>query len=379
MLRYLTAGESHGKALVALVDGFPAGVRIDTQPIDVELRRRQGGYGRGGRQRIETDAVEIKSGIWHDVTLGSPIVLEVVNKDYKLERLGDLARPRPGHGDLTGAIKYLGSIRGTLERASARETTVRVAAGALAKQLLETFGIRTFGYVVELGGVAIAPKPGTLDEQRALRDTSEVYSLNPDQDGEIKALIDQCGKEGDTLGGIVEVRVEGLPFGLGSHTQWDRKLDGRLAQAVMSIQAIKGVEIGLGFEAARRRGSNVHDPIQFDESQAKSPNLGYVRPTNNAGGLEAGMTNGQPLVIRAAKKPISTLRKPLESINLETKQPEAASYERSDVCAVSAASVIVENVVAFEVAAAVVDKFGGDSLVEMKARYELFLKMAREK
>jgi chorismate synthase len=379
MLRYLTAGESHGKALVALVDGFPAGVKIDTQPIDVELRRRQGGYGRGGRQRIETDAVEIKSGIWHDVTIGSPIVLEVVNKDYKLERLGDLARPRPGHGDLTGAIKYLGSIRGALERASARETTVRVAAGALAKQLLEQFNIRAFGYVVELGGVAIPPQPGTLDEQRALRDASEVYSLNPDQDGAIKALIDQCGKDGDTLGGVLEVRVEGLPFGLGSHTQWDRKLDGRLAQAVMSIQAIKGVEIGLGFEAARRRGSNVHDPIQFDESQANSPNLGYIRPTNNAGGLEAGTTNGQPLVLRAAKKPISTLRKPLESINLETKQPEAASYERSDVCAVPAASVIVENVVAFEVAAALVEKFGGDSLAEMKARYELFLKMAREK
>jgi chorismate synthase len=379
MLRYLTAGESHGKALVALVDGFPAGVKIDTQPINVELRRRQAGYGRGGRQRIETDAVEIKSGIWHDVTIGSPIVLEVVNRDYKLERLGDLARPRPGHGDLTGAIKYLGSIRGALERASARETTVRVAAGALAKQLLEQFNIRAFGYVVELGGVEIPPKPGTIDEQRALRDASEVYSLNPDQDGDIKALIEQCGKDGDTLGGIIEVRVEGLPFGLGSHTQWDRKLDGRLAQAVMSIQAIKGVEIGLGFEAARRRGSNVHDPIKFDERQANSPNLGYIRPTNNAGGLEAGTTNGQPLVLRAAKKPISTLRKPLESINLETKQPEAASYERSDVCAVPAASVIVENVVAFEVAAALVEKFGGDSLVEMKARYELFLKMAREK
>ena len=269
MLRYLTAGESHGKALVALVDGFPAGVTIDTQPIDVELRRRQGGYGRGGRQRIETDTVEIKSGIWQDVTLGSPIALEVVNKDYKLERLDDLERPRPGHGDLTGAIKYLGSIRGMLERASARETAVRVAAGALAKQLLEAFGIRTFGYVVELGGIAIAPRPGTLDEQRALRDASEIYSLNPDQDDEIKALIDECGKEGDTLGGIVEVRVEGLPFGLGTHAQWDRKLDGRLAQAVMSVQAIKGVEIGLGFEAARRRGSQVHDPIQFDESQTR--------------------------------------------------------------------------------------------------------------
>ncbi|HEV2972639.1 MAG TPA: chorismate synthase [Pirellulales bacterium] len=379
MLRYLTAGESHGKALVALVDGFPAGVKIDTQPIDVELHRRQGGYGRGGRQRIETDKVEIKSGIWHDVTLGSPIVLEVVNKDSKLERLGDLARPRPGHGDLTGAIKFLGSIRATLERASARETTVRVAAGALAKQLLEAFGIRAFGYVVEIGGVAIPPKPGTLDEQRALRDASEVYSLNPEQDGQLKALIDECGKEGDTLGGVVETRVEGLPFGLGSHAQWDRKLDGRLAQAVMSVQAIKGVEIGLGFEAARRRGSHVHDPIHYDESQKNSPNLGFVRPTNNAGGLEAGMTNGQPLVVRAAKKPISTLRKPLESINLETKQPEAASYERSDVCAVSAASVIVENVVAFEVAGALIDKFGGDSLGEMQARYDMFLKMARER
>jgi len=379
MLRYLTAGESHGKALAALVDGFPAGVTIDTQPIDVELRRRQGGYGRGGRQRIETDAVEIKSGVWHDVTLGSPILLEVVNKDYKLERLGDLARPRPGHGDLTGAIKYLGSIRGTLERASARETTVRVAAGALAKQLLEQFAIHTIGYVVELGGVKIDAKPGTLDEHRALRDSSEVYSLNPDQDAEFKTLIDQAGKDGDTLGGIVEVRVEGLPFGLGSHAQWDRKLDGRLAQAVMSVQAIKGVEVGLGFEAARRPGSQVHDPIQYDKSQKTSPNLGYVRPTNNAGGLEAGMTNGQPLVIRAAKKPISTLRKPLESINLDTKEPEAAAYERSDVCAVPAASVIVENVVAFEVAAALVDKFGGDSLGEMKARHELFLKMARDR
>jgi chorismate synthase len=379
MLRYLTAGESHGKALAALVDGFPAGVKIDTQPIDVELRRRQGGYGRGGRQRIESDKVEIKSGIWQGTTLGSPILLEVVNKDSKLERMGDLARPRPGHGDLTGAIKYLGSIRGTLERASARETTVRVAAGALAKQLLEAFGIRAFGYVVELGGVPIRPQPGTLDEHRVLRDASEIYSLNPDQDALFKTLIDECGKEGDTLGGLIEVRVEGLPFGLGTHTQWDRKLDGRLAQAVMSVQAIKGVEIGLGFEAARRRGSQVHDPIHFDPSSRDSPNLGYVRPTNNAGGLEAGMTNGQPLVVRAAKKPISTLRKPLESINLDTKQPEAAAYERSDICAVPAASVIVENVVAFEVACAVVDKFGGDSLTEMLGRYELFMKMARER
>ena len=278
MLRYWTAGESHGKALLALVDGFPAGVEIETDSIDVELRRRQGGYGRGGRQRIETDRVDIISGIWHSTTLGSPIALEVINKDAKLERLDDLQRPRPGHGDLTGAVKFLGPIRGVLERASARETTVRVAAGALAKQLLKHFGITAFGYVVELGGVKITPTLGTLDEQRALRDRSEVYSLNPDQDPEIKSLIDATGKEGDTLGGILEVRVEGVPFGIGTHAQWDRKLDGRLAQAVMAVQAIKGVEIGLGFEAARRPGSQVHDPIQYDESQKNAPNLGLRPP-----------------------------------------------------------------------------------------------------
>lgn len=377
MLRYLTAGESHGKALIALVDGFPAGVPVETDSIDIELRRRQGGYGRGGRQRIETDKVEILTGIWQNNTLGSPIALQVINKDYKLERLEDLPRPRPGHGDLTGAIKYLGSVRGVLERASARETTVRVAAGALAKQLLAQFNITAFGYVAELGGVKIEPVAAPLAQQRTTRDASELYALNPAYEAQVKELIDKAGKEGDTLGGIVEVRVEGLPFGLGSHAQWDRKLDGRLAQAVMSVQAIKGVEIGLGFEAARRPGSQVHDPITFDPAQASTPNLGYTRPTNNAGGLEAGMTNGQPLVVRAAMKPISTLRKPLDSINLQTKQPEAASYERSDVCAVSAASVIVENVIAFEVAAALVDKFGGDSLAEMRARYDLFLQMAQ--
>lgn len=379
MLRYWTAGESHGKALVALVDGFPSGITLDAAIIDAELRRRQGGYGRGGRQRIETDRVDILSGIWHGQSIGSPIALQVINRDYKLETLGDLPRPRPGHGDLTGAVKYLGSIRGVLERASARETTVRVAAGALARQLLSAFGIEVLGYVVELGGVAIEPLAGTLAEQRTRRDQSEIYALDPAKDEEIKQLIDRTGKEGDTLGGIVEVRVEGLPFGLGTHAQWDQKLDGRIAQAVMAVQAIKGVEIGLGFEAARRPGSKVHDPIHFDESQRDTPNLGFTRPTNNAGGLEAGMTNGQPLIVRAAKKPISTLRKPLDSINLETKQPEAASYERSDVCAVSAASVIVENVVAFEVARAVTEKFGNDSLAEMQARYKLFLEMARER
>ena len=379
MLRYWTAGESHGKALLALVDGFPAGVEIRTDEIDRELARRQGGYGRGGRQRIETDRVDVLSGIWHGRSIGSPVALQVINKDYKLERLDDLERPRPGHGDLTGAIKYLGSIRGVLERASARETTVRVAAGALAKQLLSAFGIEVFGYTLELGGVRLEPTAGTLAEQRALRDASEIYSLNPKQDDEVKKLIDQTGKEGDTLGGVLEIRVEGLPFGLGTHAQWDRKLDGRIAQAVMAVQAIKGVEIGMGFEAARRRGSEVHDPIHYDAAQAGNLTLGYTRPTNNAGGLEAGMTNGQPLVVRAAKKPISTLRKALESVNLATKETEAANYERSDVCAVPAAGVILENVVAFSVAEALCEKFGNDSLPEMLARYELFLKMARER
>lgn len=378
MLRYWTAGESHGKTLLAIVDGFPAGVELETDSIDSALRRRQGGYGRGGRQRIETDRVEILTGIWKNTSLGSPIALQVANKDYKLERLGDIERPRPGHGDLTGSVKYLSSVRGILERASARETAVRVAAGALANQLLRAFNIRTIGYVVELGGIRIEPRDVSLDEQYHLREQSEIYSLDPDRDAEIKQLIDDARKDGDTLGGIVEVRVEGLPFGLGTHAQWDRKLDGRIAQAVMAVQAIKGVEIGMGFEAARLPGSKVHDPIQYDESQKNSPNLGFVRPTNNAGGLEAGMTNGQPLIVRAAKKPISTLAKPLESINLKTKQPELAEYERSDVCAVSAASVIVENVVAFEVACALVDKFGNDSLQEMKGRYELFMKMAME-
>jgi chorismate synthase len=377
MLRYWTAGESHGPALVALVDGFPAGLTVDKAAIDAELVRRQGGYGRGGRQRIETDAVTFLSGLWRGITLGSPLALEVINKDAKLEKLDDVDRPRPGHADLPGSIKHLGGVRAVLERASARETAARVAAGALARQLLAVFGIDVAGWVTELGEIRLGDRPGALPELKALRDTSAVYSLHPERDAEVTALIDRVGKEGDTVGGVVEVRVDGLPIGLGTHAQWDRKLDGRLAQAVMAVQAIKGVEIGLGFEAARRRGSQVHDAIGYDAGGRDSATLGFTRPTNNAGGLEAGMTNGQPLVVRAAMKPISTLRKPLGSVNLRTKQPEEAAYERSDVCAVSAASVIVENVVAFEVAAALVDKFGGDSVEEMQARYRLYHDLAR--
>jgi len=380
MLRYWTAGESHGKTMLAVVDGFPAGIEIETDSIDYELRRRQGGYGRGGRMKIEKDRVEILTGVWKQRSLGSPIAMQVVNKDYKLERLADLERPRPGHGDLTGAIKYLGPVRAILERASARETSARVAAGGLAKQLLHAFGIETVGYVVELGGVKIPfDQQMPIEEMRKQRDESIIYSLNTAHDDEIKELIDKTRKDGDTLGGVVEVRVEGLPFGLGTHAQWDLKLDGRIAQAVMAVQAIKGVEIGLGFEAARRTGSQVHDPIVYDESKQDTRTLGYERPTNNAGGLEAGMTNGQPLVVRAAKKPISTLAKPLESVNMESKESESASYERSDVCAVSAASVIVESVVAFEVARALVEKFGNDNLVEMQARLDSFLELARDR
>ncbi len=382
-LRYWTAGESHGKAMVALIDGFPAGLSVDTDRIDAQLRRRQGGYGRCGRQKIETDQVEIISGMWQGATIGSPICLQVVNRDYKLEKLKELPRPRPGHGDLSGSIKYLSSIRGILERASARETAARVAAGALAQQLLAQFDVQCYGYVVQLGGVDLSPSESTLAkpvaDQVAERNRSAVYSLDPDRDEEIKQLIDQTKQAGDTLGGVIEARVVGLPFGLGSHTQWDRKLDGRLAQAVMSIQAIKGVEIGLGFRAAALPGSQVHDPIQYDPSTSASSQLGFTRPTNNAGGLEAGMTNGQPLVIRAAKKPISTLQKPLESIDMQSKQPDMASYERSDICAVPAASVILENVVAFEMAAAMIDKFGGDSLEEMLRRWQLFHELAAKK
>ena len=379
MLRYWTAGESHGPALLALVDGFPAGLAVDVAAIDAELVRRQGGYGRGGRQRIETDGVRFLSGLWRGTTLGSPLAMEIVNRDAKLERLDDVDRPRPGHADLAGAVKHLGGVRAVLERASARETAARVAAGALARQLLSAFGIEVAGWVNSLGGVELGPRKGSLPELRAIRDSSAIYSLHPERDGEVTDLIDRVGKEGDTLGGVVEVRVDGLPIGLGTHTQWDRKLDGRLAQAVMAVQAIKGVEIGLGFEAARRRGSQVHDPIHYDAARRDGTDLGFTRPTNNAGGLEAGMTNGQPLVVRAAMKPISTLRKPLESVNLRTKQAEEAAYERSDVCAVSAAAVIVEHVVAFEVAAALVDKFGGDSVEEMLARFKLYHELARSR
>jgi chorismate synthase len=360
MLRYLTAGESHGPALTAIVEGFPAGVALDTGLIDRELERRQGGYGRGKRQTLETDRVAVESGVYHGVSTGAPITLRLVNRDSKLERLPEPAAPRGGHIDLAGAINYQTGIRQVLERASARETAARVAVGALAKLLLRELDIGVFGYVRELGGILAEPATGF---EVAVRDASPVYSLNPSVDPQIVAAIDAAREAGDTLGGVVEVIVTGCPIGLGSHAQWDRKLDARLAAAVMSIQAIKAVEIGLGVEAARRPGSKVMDPIRYEPAHDPDDRrFGFRRPTNNAGGIEGGTSNGEPIIVRAAKKPISTLAARGPSVNMATKDPQPASYERSDVCAVPAASVIVENVVAFEIAAAVVEKYVGTSL-----------------
>ena len=350
-MNYRTAGESHGQGILALVEDFPAGLTIDTNLINTELQRRQGGYGRGDRQKIETDTVEILTGIWRGISTGAPITLWVKNRDCRIDTAPDIAQPRPGHADLAGAIKYGLPIRPILERASARETAGRVAAGALAKQILNQHGITVIGFVKSIGTFTLPTEdnfpPETLLERR---NQSELYTLFPEKDGELKKQIDSIAQSGDSVGGVIEVRVFGVPMGLGSHVQWCDKLDGKLAQAVMSIQAMKGVEIGLGFEAARTLGSAMHDPIRFEPALAASPCRGYVRTTNNAGGIEGGMSNGQPIILRAAMKPIPTLLKPLESINLATKQPMQAVYERSDVCAVPAASVVVENVVAWEVA-----------------------------
>jgi chorismate synthase len=376
MMRYLTAGESHGPALTAIVEGFPSGVLLDTAPIDRELERRQGGYGRGKRQKLETDRILVDSGVYHGITTGGPITLRLINNDAKLERLVEPAAPRGGHIDLAGAINYQTGIRQVLERASARETALRVAVGALAKLLLRELGITVFGYVRALGGIDAPP----LSFDPAIRDASVVYTLNPGVDPAIVAAIDAAREAGDTLGGIVEAVVTGCPIGLGSHAQYDRKLDARLAAAVMSVQAIKAVEIGLGIEAARRPGSQVMDPIRYEADHPPDDRcFGFRRPTNNAGGIEGGTSNGEPIVVRAAKKPISTLAARGPSINLATKAPQPAAYERSDVCAVPAASVIVENVVAFEIAAAVVEKYVGTSLEAIRAAHDALHELNRQR
>jgi chorismate synthase len=381
MLTYRTAGESHGKAMLAIIEGFPAGVRADLKFVDRELARRQGGYGRGGRMKIETDRVEVLAGLRRGVTLGSPIVLQVTNRDFRiddLKRTPSLYQPRPGHGDLAGAIKYLTpDVRNILERASARETAARVAAGSFVRSLLREAGIEVFAHVVSVGAVRANHLPAKAAWGK-IRDKSPLYCLDDEAEGEMIAAIDAAREAGDTLGGIIEVIATAVPPGLGSHVAADRRLDGRLAAALMSIQGIKGVEIGLGFEAARLPGSQVHDAILYRPAERRSATLGYARTTNGAGGLEAGISNGQSIVVRAAMKPIATLAQPLASIDLRTKRAVKAAYERSDFCAVPAASVVGENAVAFELAAALLEKTGGDSLAEVKGNRGAFLKLARE-
>ncbi len=383
-LRVHTAGESHGPAVVALVEGMPAGVRVDEARINADLARRQGGYGRGDRQKIEADAVEVLAGARRGHTLGSPVVLVVRNRDLRIEEAPEVTRPRPGHGDLAGALKYLtGDCRDILERASARETAGRVAAAGLAKALLAEFGIDVAAWVARIGDAAseetaLDGPAVDLAHLRRRRDSSDVYCPDPSATEAMKAAIDAAREAGDTLGGLVRCVATGVPPGLGSHVHWTRKLDGRLARAVMSIQAMKGVEIGLGFGVALRPGSEVHDAIRYDADRRDGPSLGFVRPTNRAGGLEAGMTNGAPVVVSAAMKPISTLKRPLESVDLATKEAEEAAYERSDVCAVPAASVVVEAAVATELAAALVERFGGDSLRQMKDACEAWRRAARQ-
>ena len=397
MLRYVTAGESHGPCLTMVIDGVPAGFPIDTKRINHDLWRRQQGYGRGGRMLIERDEVQIRSGIRWGETLGSPVALGIENRDWKNwtkkmspasedrdEKIA-VTKPRPGHADLTGVLKYdRADIRDILERASARDTVSRTAVGSFTKQLLSPFGIRVMAYIRSIGNVEAHLDGLTYEEIYARAEESPVRTADKEAEEKMIGLIEACKKEGNTLGGTFEVVAVGVPPGLGTHTQWDRKLDGRLAQALMSIQAIKGVEIGLGFEMARRRGSQVHDEIFFDpnkmvtEGTPRIVPTGFYRGSNNSGGTEGGMTNGAPLVIRVAKKPISTLMSPLQSVDLRSKQQTDASVERSDVCAAPAAAVVGESVVAFELAAAFLEKFGGDSLREIKRNYESYLEQIKD-
>ncbi|WP_400163783.1 chorismate synthase [Brevibacillus sp. TJ4] len=372
-MRYLSAGESHGPQLTAIIEGVPSNLPFSIEAINEQLARRQKGHGRGRRMQIEKDQVKVVSGVRHGYTTGAPITLIVENKDWAhwqgimsaepvegAEEKRRVSRPRPGHADLNGAIKYhQRDMRNILERSSARETTIRVAVGAVARQLLAAFGIRIGGQVLQIGDVVAKRQEVTLDELIERTEASPVRCLDPEAEPRMMALIDKAKEEGDSLGGIVEVRVEGVPIGLGSHVQWDRKLDGRLAQAMMSIQAFKGVEIGIGFEAAGLPGSQVHDEIIWNEG------TGYSRKTNRAGGLEGGMTTGMPVVIRGVMKPIPTLYKPLMSVDIDTREPFSASIERSDSCAVPAASVVAEAVIAWEIARAMCEKFPSDSIDDM--------------
>ncbi len=381
MLRFLTAGESHGPQLVAIVEGVPAGFDIDLAKINGDLARRQKGYGRGGRMLIEKDEVRPVSGIRFGKSLGSPITFIIENRDYKnwVKRMSadpadrgeatPVTRARPGHADLAGVLKYnLDDIRDVLERASARETTARVAIGGLARQILLPFGIDVLGYVATIGATeANTPADLSIDDLRGITEESQVRVADPEAERKIIAEIDECKKSGDTLGGIVEVIATGLPVGLGSHVQWDRKLDGRLAHALLSLQAAKGVELGLGFNAGRIRGSALHDEIGYDAAHHR-----FTRHSNNSGGTEGGMSTGEPLRVRVAFKPLSTLMRPLRSVDIKTKAEAVGAIERSDVCAIPAAAVIAEAVVAFELAALFLEKFGGDSLTEISRNLKGF-------
>ena len=376
--RFLTAGESHGEGLTAVIEGVPAGLSLTEADINEDLARRQRGYGRGGRMKIERDQAHISSGLRWGVTLGSPITLSIQNRDWENWKttmaVGEppagapakaVTRPRPGHADLAGAMKYgHRDIRNVLERSSARETTARVAVAGVAKRLLSEFGISILSHVIEIGGVRIVPLELPWEEIKRRAEASEVRCADPTAERAMIEAIDQAKAKGDTLGGIFEVVALGCPVGLGSYVHWDRKLDGRLAQAFCSIHAIKGAEIGMGFEAARRPGSQVHDEILFDRD------AGFSRRTNSAGGLEGGVTNGQPVIVRAVMKPIATLRRPLQSVDVETKEVVEAVVERSDVCAVPAAGVVGEAMMAITLAQAVLEKFGGDSLEEIRRNYQ---------
>ena len=391
MLRYLTAGESHGPQLTAIIEGMPAGIPLAVETINRDLARRQQGYGRGGRMKIETDTADILSGVRWGTTIASPVTIAVKNRDWEnwLERMSPLTlhrddslavtRPRPGHADLTGALKYdHADLRNILERSSARETAVRVAVGAVAKSLLSAFDISVGGYVTEVGGVAALCPDLPLEQLWQMAAKSELFCCDAVAELEMKQMIDAAQSIGDTLGGVVEVHVVGVPPGLGSYVHWDRKLDARLSMALMSIQAIKGVEVGIGFEASRLPGSKVHDEIFWDavrlEQGAASA---YYRAKNNAGGIEGGMSNGEAIVVRAAMKPIPTLYKPLRSVDMRTHEPYEATVERSDTCAVPAVLVVAEAVVAIEIANVFLDKFGGDSLQEIRRNYEGYREQIR--
>ena len=378
MLRYLTAGESHGQCLTAILEGIPSGLALRAEDIDHDLARRQKGYGRGGRMRIEQDRVDFLAGVRKGHTLGNPITLLIRNKDWEnwkeimSPEPGPPAKekvvtcPRPGHADLVGAIKYNHrDIRNVLEKASARETAIRVAVGAVAKRLLAEFGMNVYSYTVAIGGVTVAlGKDLSVEEAFERAEKSDVRCPDEATSEKMVARIREAKHKGDTLGGIFEVVVTNPPLGLGSYAQWDRRLTGRLAMALMSIQAMKGVEVGMGFEAAQRFGSEVHDEIFYDQ--------GFTRGGNNAGGLEGGITTGQPIVLRTAMKPISTLYNPKKSVDILTKQPVEATIERSDICTVPAAGVVGEAVVAYEMASAFIEKFGGDTLQEMRRNYDAY-------